>query len=85
MTIDVDESALRRTRGRRHQPALLNELERLRAALLAGHPPENVQACIARILAARSPVSEDAEIDRLLAEIELRAAVALAKLDVRTD
>ncbi len=76
-----DPPAERRRRSIRRGQDLLDGLDRLKAALLGGRVAVNDLQAIAGRLAERSEESGDPRLDGLMAEIELRAAVELAKLD----
>jgi hypothetical protein len=68
----------RRTLQRGHD--LLDGLDRLKAALLSGSVPTADLKAVAGRLAARREATGDPRLDELLAHIELRAEVELAKL-----
>ena len=73
----------RRRRSAKRGQDLLDGLDRLKAALLGGRvAPQDLRAIAGR-LAERSGPSGDPRLDGLMAEIELRAAVELAKLEAR--
>lgn len=78
----TDTPQERRRRAARRGHDLLDGLDRLKAALLVGRVPVQDLRAIAGRLAERDP-SGDPRLDGLIAEIELRAAVELAKLDAR--
>ncbi|SDM17069.1 Class II flagellar assembly regulator [Methylobacterium phyllostachyos] len=73
----------RRRRSAKRGQDLLDGLDRLKAALLGGRVAPLELRAIAGRLAERSGPSGDPRLDGLMAEIELRAAVELAKLEVR--
>lgn len=76
---DAQKERRRRSVQRGHD--LLDGLDRLKAALIGGRvAPRDLQAIAGR-LAERMPESGDPRLDGLVAEIELRVAVELAKLD----
>ncbi len=60
---------------------LLDALDGLRHALLAGALPRAQLETLARLAAETTPLVEDARLQEILGEIEVRAAVELAKLD----
>jgi hypothetical protein len=60
---------------------LLDGLDRLKAALIGGRVATRDLQVIAGRLAERMAESGDPRLDGLVAEIELRAAVELAKLE----
>ncbi len=70
----------RRRRSVRHGQELLDELDRLKAALLAGRVPAADLKRLAGRLGQRPELSGDPRLDDLVAQIELRALVELAKL-----
>jgi hypothetical protein len=75
-----DDPAERRRRSLRRGHDLLDALDRLKAGLLAGRlSPAELQGLVAR-LADRPETSGDAGLDEVLAHIELRARVEIAKL-----
>lgn len=73
------------TQERRRRQALrghdlLDGLDRLKAALLAGRVPLGELERLKTLLAARAATSGDPQLDEVLGHIELRLAVELAKL-----
>ncbi|AWN41874.1 flagellar assembly protein FliX [Methylobacterium durans] len=70
----------RRRRFARRGHDLLDGLDRLKAAILMGRVPAHELQVVARRLSERASLSGDPRLDTLMAEIELRAAVELAKL-----
>ncbi|MDR7038220.1 MULTISPECIES: flagellar assembly protein FliX [Methylobacterium] len=70
----------RRRRLARRGHDLLDGLDRLKVAILMGRVPAHELQVVARRLADRTGPSGDPRLDGLMAEIELRAAVELAKL-----
>jgi hypothetical protein len=77
----VDEPGERSRRARRRAHDLLDRLDEIRAALLAGALPEGVlRALAARLAEARDEV-EDPGLAAVLDEVDLRAQVELAKLE----
>jgi hypothetical protein len=77
---DTPEERRRRTARRGHD--LLDSLDRLKVSLLMGRVSGADLKAIAGRLAQRCE-SGDPRLDALLAQIELRAAVELAKLQAR--
>ncbi|MER2265518.1 flagellar assembly protein FliX [Methylobacterium oxalidis] len=71
----------RRRRSARRGFDLLDGLDRLKAAILTGRVPAHELQVVARRLSERAGTSGDPRLDGLMAEIELRAAVELAKLE----
>ena len=74
-----EDPAERRRRSARRGHDLLDGLDRLKAALLAGSVPAAELSRIARSLADAGS-SGDPQLDGIVAQIELRARVELAKL-----
>lgn len=81
---EVDEQAERRSRAARHGHSMLDELESVRADLLAGVVSEERLEVLASQVSNRQ-TSGDERIDSVLEEIELRVKVELAKLGRFTD
>lgn len=77
---EVPDPDARRRRALRRGEELLEELEQIRLGLLSGHIAKADLERLAHSLERREPV-EDARLAEALAEIELRAAVELAKLE----
>lgn len=73
----------RKRRSVQHGHTLLDGLDRLKAALLSGRVPVGDLKRIASELARRPDSSGDPRLDELVAQIELRAQVELAKLQRR--
>jgi hypothetical protein len=73
----------RRRRSARRGHDLLDGLDRLKAAILGGRVAAQELRTVATRLADRVGLSGDPRLDGLMAEIELRAAVELAKLERR--
>lgn len=78
-TADTPQERRRRSVQRGHD--LLDGLDRLKASLIGGRVATADLRAIAGRLAERMPDSGDPRLDGLVAEIELRAAVELAKLE----
>ncbi|KQT81877.1 flagellar assembly protein FliX [Methylobacterium sp. Leaf466] len=72
----------RRRRSTRRGHDLLDGLDRLKAALLTGRVSTRDLQAIAGRLSDRAASSGDPRLDGLVADIELRAAVELAKLQM---
>lgn len=70
----------RRRRAARRGHDLLDALDRLKAALLSGRVPVADLKAIASRLAERREATGDPRLDEVIAHIELRAQVELAKL-----
>ena len=69
-----------RARARRHGDALLDRLDRLRLRLLAGAVPREELVQLAQSLRQRRERTSDAGLEQIIAEVELRAEVEIAKL-----
>lgn len=78
----VDDATSRRSRGLREGETLLDELEALRRQILLGQVSVAQLQRLAQRYRARKPTG-DASLDAILADIELRVAVELAKLGQR--
>lgn len=76
---EAQKERRRRTVQRGHD--LLDGLDRLKAALIGGRVATRDLQAIAGRLAERMAESGDPRLDGLVAEIELRASVELAKLE----
>lgn len=76
---EVPDALDRRTRARRRGEQLLDLLERIRLALLAGMISAPQLADLAHMVRARREAIDDPRLAEILGEIELRAAVELAK------
>lgn len=77
------------SRGRRRQAVargntLLDQLERIRNGLLTGSLPVSTLQRLQEMLADAREGSDDPALTEVLAEIELRAAVELAKLEAHS-
>ncbi len=77
----VEPVGERRRRAIRRGERLLDLLDELRRGLLDGHVPAGLCARLRRLLEERVEGLEDPELARVLAEVELRAAVEAAKLE----
>ncbi len=69
-----------RQRALRHGHDILDQLEDLRLELLTGELSRSRLADLSNALASRTRTDDDPQLDALLDEIEMRAAVELAKL-----
>lgn len=74
-----DTTKERRRRGLRRGNGLLDLLDELKIALLAGRLPQDLQNRLAMAMRDES-FSGDPRLDNILESIDLRAAVELAKL-----
>ena len=79
----VETATERRRRAIRRGGTLLDRLEELKLAMLSGEAGENALERLGRTLREERPEDEDANLTGLLQQIDLRAAVELAKAQVR--
>ena len=79
----VEDATERRRRAIRRGGGLLDRLDELKLALLAGESGEGTLERLNRSLSEERPVDADPGLNSLLDQIELRAAVELAKADLR--
>lgn len=79
----VEDVMERRRRAVRRGSGILDRLEELKLALLSGEAGEGSLENLARTLREERPVDSDAGLNGLLDQIDLRAAVELAKADLR--
>ena len=77
-----DTPTERRRRSAQRGHDLLDGLDRLKASLLSGRVSTGDLQAIAGRLSDRAGLSGDPRLDGLVADIELRAAVELAKLQM---
>lgn len=75
----------RRRRAARRGHDLLDALDRLKASLLDGRVPVADLKAIAARLSERAETAGDPRLDEVIAHIELRAKVELAKLEGRNN
>lgn len=78
-----DEEGGRRRTARRYGDELLDRLDRLRRHLLAGVVPAAELTMLAHALRSQARRSGDAALDGVIADIELRVEVEIAKLRSR--
>lgn len=78
---EVSDALAGRRRAVARGKALLDQLDELRVALLSGMLPRRHLHELARLAREQAPVLDDPRLAEVLAEIELRVAVELAKLD----
>lgn len=78
---EVPDSLTGEARAKRRGEDLLDELEQLRLGLLSGTLPRAQLVRLNRLLAERREQIHDPRLAAIVAEIELRAAVELAKLE----
>lgn len=79
----VEDVTERRRRAIRRGGGLLDRLEELKLALLMGEAGDGALERLTRTLREERPVDADAGLNNLLDQIDLRAAVELAKADLR--
>lgn len=79
----VEDVTERRRRAIRRGGGLLDRLEELKLALLQGEAGEAALDRLSRTLREERPIDSDAGLNGLLDQIDLRAAVELAKADLR--
>ncbi len=70
----------RRKRHSKRGREMIDGLDRLKAALLAGRVPLAELERLKAMLSERRDISGDAQLDEIIGHIELRVAVELAKL-----
>lgn len=80
--VDASEPQARRAVGRGHR--VLDELKELHLALVDGWLSEDALHRLAALVDDRRPEVDDADLASLLDDIDLRAAVEMAKLRRRT-
>ena len=76
---EVDDSTEGRKRARKRGAELLDQLEELRIAIALGEVPLAQLENLATMLAQRQAVTDDPKLAQIINEIEIRAAVELAK------
>jgi len=79
----VESATERRRRAVRRGGTLLDRLDELKIALLSGEAGDGALDRLARSLREERPSDPDAALSGLLEQIDLRAAVELAKAEVR--
>ncbi len=79
----VEDVTERRRRAIRRGGGLLDRLEELKLALLQGEAGEGALERLTRTLREERPIDADGGLNALLDQIDLRAAVELAKADLR--
>lgn len=79
----VETATERRRRAVRRGSGLLDRLDELKQSLLAGETGEGALDRLARTLREERPEDPDEALTGLLEQIDLRAAVELAKAEVR--
>jgi hypothetical protein len=79
----VDDALSKRRRALRRGRALLDDLEKLKLSLLEGRVGAADKARLAGLVADQRDGVDDPVLDSILGEIDVRAAVELAKLERR--
>ena len=77
---EVSDDPGGRNRGRRHGEALLDHLDGLRLGLLSGRMSLGALERLSAMVASKRDQVDDPRLSQILEEIEIRAAVELAKL-----
>lgn len=77
---EVSDALTGRRRALARGTSLLDHLEELRLGLLSGILPRERLRDLMRLLRENAPVADDPKLAEVLADIELRVAVELAKL-----
>lgn len=82
---EVDDSGERRQRSRKRGDDLLDRLDEIRHGLLIGGVPRAALQNLSELVRARRQEIADPQLQEVLDEIELRAAVELAKYEQAED
>lgn len=80
---EVPDATVRRREARKRGETLLDQLDEIRLGLLTGRLSRAQIERLASLVANRSGPLDAPELEAVLAEIELRAAVELAKFERR--
>lgn len=78
---EVPDSLARHAKARQRGETLLDQLDQIRLALLAGTLSRATLGRLVDLLALERPQVDDPRLAQIIDEIELRAAVELAKLE----
>jgi hypothetical protein len=79
----VEDATERRRRAIRRGSGLLDRLDELKLALLSGEAGEGALERLSRTIHEDRPTDADPALNALLDQIDVRAAVELAKADLR--
>jgi hypothetical protein len=79
----AEQARERRKRAARRGNVLLDSLDALKISLLSGKASATTLRNLAETLKQNDSAGDDPRLDAIIGEIELRAAVELAKLDQR--
>ena len=79
----VESATEHRRRAIRRGGGLLDRLDQLKLAMLSGEAGEGALESLGRMLREERPLDVDEGLNGLLEQIDLRAAVELAKAEVR--
>lgn len=82
---EMPEDEVRKRRAVQESKGTLEALETLRLALLAGSVPQHLLHTLTRVVAAQKQRVSDPRLMSVIEDIELRAAVELAKLERATE
>ena len=78
---EISDEELATKKAVKHGQATLNSLEELRMALLTGRMPAHLLSDLEKHVAEQRLKTNDPELEAILDDIELRAAVEVAKRD----
>ncbi len=78
---EVSEEDIQRRKAIQHGKSMVDTLETLRRQLLIGTMPKSMLMDLNRQLSLHKQVTTDPQLNALIDDIELRAAVELAKLE----
>ncbi len=79
---EVDDVTERKSRAKKRASGLLDELDSIRHGLLMGEIPPHQLHLLRDKVASSRPEVDDPQLTSILDDIELRAEVELAKLDM---